>query len=159
MTASCYALPFAAASFDCVFSHALLEHLSNPSKALSEFHRILKPGGTVGICSPDWGGFIFSPPSTELSDAIEAYTRLQTKNGGDVFVGRKLGVYLTSAGFHSVKMQSRYECYSSLDLIGEYLALQLKQKGHDKYAKALLAWSKSQGGLFAQTWVAAIGRK
>jgi SAM-dependent methyltransferase len=159
MTASGYALPFEAASFDCIFSHALFEHLSNPGKALSEFHRVLKPGGTVGVCSPDWGGFILSPPSAELSEAIEAYTGLQTKNGGDVHVGRKLGIYLTSAGFHSVQMRARYECYSSLDLIGEYLALQLKQQGHDKHANALSAWSQSQGGLFAQTWIAAIGRK
>jgi ubiquinone/menaquinone biosynthesis C-methylase UbiE len=159
IAASCYSLPFEDAAFDCVFSHALLEHLSDSKKALMEFHRVLKPGGVIGICSPDWGGFILSPPSTELSEAIEAYTKLQTKNGGDVFVGRKFGIYMASAGFVSVQMQARYECYPSLNFIGEYLAVQLRQKGDDKHADTLLAWSKSQNGLFAQTWVSAIGRK
>jgi SAM-dependent methyltransferase len=159
IVSDCYSLPFEDAAFDCVFSHALLEHLSDPKKALSEFYRVLKPGGMIGICSPDWGGFILSPPSKELSEAIETYTGIQTKNGGDVFVGRKFGDYLTSVGFVSVQMHARYECYPSLKFIGEYLSLQLKQKGHDKPADTLLAWSKRQDGLFAQTWVTATGRK
>src|SRR5437868_5149484 len=39
--ASCYELPFADGSFDAVFSHALLEHLSEPKRALAVFHRVL----------------------------------------------------------------------------------------------------------------------
>jgi ubiquinone/menaquinone biosynthesis C-methylase UbiE len=91
LTGSCYSLPFDASSFDCVFSHALFEHLSEPCRALAEFHRVLKPNGLVGVCSPDWGAFVVAPPSKALSIAIEAYTNLQAKNGGDVNVGRKLG--------------------------------------------------------------------
>jgi hypothetical protein len=44
---------------------------------------VLKPGGVIGVCSPDWGGFVLAPPSARLSEAIEAYTSLQTRNGGD----------------------------------------------------------------------------
>jgi SAM-dependent methyltransferase len=159
IVASCYKLPFADASFDCIFSHALFEHLVEPQKALSEFHRVLKPGGFVGICSPDWGGFIFSPSSTELTAAIEAYKELQTRNGGDVLAGRKLGFYLASSKFVSIQMQARYECYPSLNLIGEYLALQLEQKGEHKHAQTLRVWSRNEGGLFAQAWISAIGQK
>jgi ubiquinone/menaquinone biosynthesis C-methylase UbiE len=38
-TANCYALPFDSNVFDRVFSHALMEHLSDPTRALKEFHR------------------------------------------------------------------------------------------------------------------------
>jgi SAM-dependent methyltransferase len=157
--ADCYDLPFESNAFDCIFSNALLEHLSDPVRALKELHRTLKPGGVIGVCGPDWGGFLLSPPSAELTRAVEAYTRLQTQNGGDVHVGRKLGVHLAAAGFEGTQMSARYECYSERELIGEYLALQLAQQGDARSAEILRDWSRSQGGMFAQAWVSALARK
>lgn len=159
LAASCYDLPFEDGAFDGVFSHALLEHLSKPKKALAEFHRVLRPGGYVGICSPDWGGFIPAPHSSALTGAIETYVALQSKNGGDVMAGRKLGAYLFESGFHSMQMEARYECYPSLAFIGEYLALQLEQAGFEQEAETLKVWSRSNGGLFAQAWASAVGKK
>jgi len=159
VAASCYSLPFEDASFDCVFSHALLEHLVDPQRALKEFYRVLKRGGRIGICSPDWGGFVLAPDSTALTEAREAYMTLQRRNGGDVTVGRKLGAYLSEAGFSSIRMTARYECYESLDFIGEYLALQLEKAGGVREAETLRTWSHSSGGLFAQAWIAAVGQK
>lgn len=40
-----HAIPFVDASFDCVFSYAVLEHLHNPFVAIHEIARVLKPGG------------------------------------------------------------------------------------------------------------------
>ena len=157
--ADCYALPFESDSFDRVFSHALLEHLSDPVRALKAMYRTLKPGGAIGICSPDWGGFILSPPSLELSRAVEAYTSIQSDNGGDVYVGRKLGLHLAAAGFQNVRMTARYECYPSLDFIGNYLALQLERQGDARSADSLRSWSLKEGGMFAQAWVSAVAYK
>jgi SAM-dependent methyltransferase len=157
--ADCYVLPFENDSFDRIFSHALLEHLSDPVRALKAMYRTLKPGGVIGICSPDWGGFILSPPSLELSRAVEAYTALQSKNGGDVHVGRKLGHHLAAAGFQNVQMSARYECYPSLTFIGEYLALQLERQGDARSAETWRNWSTKEGGMFAQAWVSALACK
>src|SRR5919202_567563 len=48
-TAACDAaeLPFDDESFDLVLGHAVLHHLPDLARAFGEFHRVLKPGGTV----------------------------------------------------------------------------------------------------------------
>jgi ubiquinone/menaquinone biosynthesis C-methylase UbiE len=43
-------LPFDDASFDLVFGHAVLHHVPDLGRAFSEFHRVLRPGGTVAFC-------------------------------------------------------------------------------------------------------------
>lgn len=157
--ASCYALPFADASFDRVFCHALMEHLSEPGKAVRELFRVLKPGGYAGLCSPDWDGLLLAPASEQLTAAAAAYATLQQSNKGDLRIGHKLGRYLSDAGFREVQMTARYECYESLAFIGEYLAVQLAQNGQPAHARTFMEWSVSPGGLFAQAWVAAVGKK
>lgn len=157
-TADCYALPFDNQSFDRVFCHALMEHLADPVRVLKEFHRVLKPGGIVGVCSPDWNGLLVAPSSSPLIEATEIYADLQSRNGGDLRVGTKLGEYLAEAGFQKIQMSARYECYPSLAFIGEYLALQLEREGETAAADTIRAWSQTEGGLFAQAWVAAIAQ-
>jgi ubiquinone/menaquinone biosynthesis C-methylase UbiE len=43
------ALPFPDASFDLVLGHAVLHHLPGLDRALSEFHRVLAPGGRLAF--------------------------------------------------------------------------------------------------------------
>ena len=156
---SCYEFPFEDESFDRVFSHALMEHLRDPVAALKEACRVLRPNGVIGICSPDADGWLLSPPSKELDSAVNAYADLQASNGGDLRIGKQFGVILKKAGFADIHLSARYECYPSLQFIGEYLALQLEQKGMLQEAKTFRDWSGSDGGMFAQAWVAAIGIK
>lgn len=157
--ASCYELPFEDETFDRVFCHALMEHLARPVDMLSEAFRVLKPEGTIGICSPDADGWLLSPPSRKLKDAIDAYISLQEANGGNLRVGKHFGDLLEQAGFGEIEISARYECYPSLVFIGEYLALQLADKDMHDHAQILRKWSESQNGMFAQAWVAAVGRK
>lgn len=156
---SCYALPFKDDSFDGIFCHALMEHLASPQSVLAEFFRVLKPGGTVGVCSPDWDGLLLAPASQELTEAADAYARLQEANGGDLRIGHKLGAYLSEAGFQDIHMHARYECYPSLTFIAQYLALQLECSGQNTHAETFRSWSQHEGGMFAQAWVSAVGKK
>ena len=43
-------LPFADASFDLVFGHAVLHHIPDLEQAFAEFHRVLRAGGTIVFC-------------------------------------------------------------------------------------------------------------
>jgi SAM-dependent methyltransferase len=41
-----------AARYDTVVCHQVLEHVRQPSRAVAEFHRVLKPGGTIVLSVP-----------------------------------------------------------------------------------------------------------
>jgi hypothetical protein len=45
--------PVAGESEDFIVASHVLEHLANPLRAISEFHRVLRPGGTLLILLPD----------------------------------------------------------------------------------------------------------
>lgn len=111
--ANIYELPFPDASFDAVFSHALFEHLTDKPKALSEIHRVLKPGGIVGLRSPDYGMKITEPADDAIGQYWTLFTRLQDELGGDSQVGRKLCALLSQAGFVRVEGSASLETYGS----------------------------------------------
>jgi SAM-dependent methyltransferase len=46
------AIPFEDASFDVLISHHMLEHIPDDTKALSEFARVLRPGGVALLAVP-----------------------------------------------------------------------------------------------------------
>ena len=151
--ASVYSLPFPEAHFDAVFSHALVEHLAEPIKALAEVNRVLKPGGCVGLRSPDWGGFVLHPWSEKLARAMAEYQAVQQANGGDVFAGRKL-----AGGWDGtvsrIQSSAAYEIYPSAALIADYLALQLDAKGRSDAAGILRASAKEPDAMFLKRGLA-----
>ncbi len=156
---STYELPFPEASFDAVFSNALLEHLREPSRALREFRRVLRAGGRVGISGPDWDAFLYSPPWEKITAAIRAYTEIQNRNGGDTQLGRKLVELLIDTGFVEVQARARYENYETLETISEVIASELDSSGETALAAAMREWATLPYGMFAQAWVSCVGQR
>jgi ubiquinone/menaquinone biosynthesis C-methylase UbiE len=158
-TADVYDLPWADGTFDLVFSHALFEHLSQPERALAELGRVLKPGGLIGLCSPDWRAFRFQPQTLELKMAIEACRRLQEDNGGNTAGGGLLEDWLKNAGFQVLSKLQRNEVHADTQRIAAHLASQLEEAGHGKEARDLRAWAGEPRALFSQAWISVVAVK
>jgi len=169
-----YQLPFEEDLFDGAFSHAVLEHLQEPLKALQQFLRVLKPDGVLGVRTPDWGGFLIAPSNPELNQAIEYYKLLQQRNGGNPYVGRQLRALLREAGFTGIKVSASYECYENLSSIADYLAIRIESsqsvdqavergwtnpQSLESMSRALKQWSQHPDAIFAQAWCEAVGYK
>jgi SAM-dependent methyltransferase len=76
-------LPFSDASFDLVLGHAVLHHLPSLNRALSEFHRVLRPGGTLAFMGEPsrYGDRLAALPKFLGSLAAPAWRALLGVNG------------------------------------------------------------------------------
>jgi SAM-dependent methyltransferase len=72
------ALPFPDGSFDLVLGHAVLHHLPNLSRAFSEFHRVLTPGGRIVFAGEPsrFGDRLAAVPKRGASRLAPAWRRL-----------------------------------------------------------------------------------
>ena len=97
-----YALDFDDASFDIVHAHQMLQHLSDPSRALAELGRVCRPGGLVAARDGDYGGFTWFPADPWLDAWRDLYGRVARHNGGQPDGGRYLVSWARTAGFTDV---------------------------------------------------------
>jgi len=52
-------LPFGESEFDLIWCSEVIEHLDNPALAIAEFKRVLKPGGSLVMTTPNQKFWIF----------------------------------------------------------------------------------------------------
>jgi ubiquinone/menaquinone biosynthesis C-methylase UbiE len=153
--ASIYELPFEDQFFDAAFSHALLEHVSDPVAALKEMRRVLKPGGLIGLRVGDMGGLLVDAASDGPAQAFSAYLANKREDSGNPNAGRKLGRLLRNAGFTVQKMTASYEVITEAILkLGSSLTEQfatagsfcsLQDKASDSSLFVALAWCEATG--------------
>ncbi|MCP1380850.1 class I SAM-dependent methyltransferase [Runella salmonicolor] len=91
-------IPFEANTFDVAFCNHVMEHVDNDIKAMSELHRVLKPGGWAIIQSPqDWSrAETFEDPT--ITDPKEREKHYWQDDHLRLF-GRDYGKRLEKAGF------------------------------------------------------------
>jgi SAM-dependent methyltransferase len=105
-------LPFAGNSVDVVICRWVVEHLRKPELALREFHRVLKPSGSLALFTPNllhyygaaasltphWFHVWFNRRARgfEETDIFPTYYRANTR--------RRLHLLLTSAGFRRLEL-------------------------------------------------------
>jgi ubiquinone/menaquinone biosynthesis C-methylase UbiE len=119
-------LPFEDRSFDLVFGHAVLHHLPDLTAALTEFRRVLRPGGTLAFCGepsrygdllaavPKHGAQLVAPvwrlllqASARRWDAAERLDGHELELEVDVhaFAPGALAAMLRDAGFAKVRIR------------------------------------------------------
>jgi 2-polyprenyl-3-methyl-5-hydroxy-6-metoxy-1,4-benzoquinol methylase len=106
---SLLALPFAEATFDVVVSSEVIEHVSDPPRAISELARVLAPGGLLALTTPNW----FWKVPVQLATAM----RLRPFRGLENLLGwrelerlvRQAGLVLQAhRGIHLLPFQFRF---------------------------------------------------
>lgn len=128
-------LPFDDGGFDVVFSHALLEHVADPSRCCAS-----------------------SPACSRPADCWPSPAPTGAPGGGDPRVGRALSAHALAAGFTLRSVTARYECYADRGRIAGYLAEQLDGAGADAEAAGLRSWAPTSA-LFAQAWVSVLAER
>jgi len=93
-----YEIPFPDASFDAVFAYTVLEHVREPRRAMREMRRLLKPGGVVGICDPDYEAQLLAPITPGMRE-LDGLMRRFSEEKASPYYARHQRQYLLEAGF------------------------------------------------------------
>ena len=114
--ASILDMPYPDECFDHVFVCFVLEHIPNPSQALAEINRILKPGGSITLIEGDHGS-CFWYPETEASLQVWNAMILAQKNlSHDPLIGRRIFPLLSQADFDVRDVSPRWVYTDANDL-------------------------------------------
>ena len=175
--ADIYNLPYDNEYFDCVFICFVLEHLSDPVKALSELKRVLKKSGLVMIIEGDHGSTFFHPDSKLAHLAIDCQIKIQKQNGGNSNIGRELFPLLNAIKLHNVSVSPRmvYVDASKPDLVQGFIkdtftamiegvgdkAIQTDLIGEEDFKKGIndLYRTMEADGVFCYTFFKGLGIK
>ena len=176
-TASVYELPFPDASFDVVFAHQVLQHLREPSAAMREMLRVLRPGGLIGVRDVDWGTVAYWPSNPWIDLFLEVHVKTWSQNGGDPRMGRKLRELFNFSNVQGVRISASQWCYASPEETREWgdsyadrlltspMGARAVERGNaspaelEAMAAALRAWARRADAFWAFIHVAALGRK
>ncbi|KAH7912880.1 UbiE family methyltransferase [Hygrophoropsis aurantiaca] len=104
-------------TFDVVHCHQVLQHISDPIKALSEMRRVAKPGGIVAARESDYDGFTWYPEVEGMKEWQRLYYSVAKKNGGEPNAGRFLLAWARAAGFDrsQITASAGTWCYSTAE--------------------------------------------
>lgn len=171
------ALPFADERFDAAHAHALFQHLADPLAAMTELHRVLRPGGILAVADWDRTLTILHPAPPLLMRALSWLDVLREQDGGDPRAGRKLAELMARAGFARARMTVVAEGLATARTArdtGEYWASTFEQEptrvrlidaglttkdALTAVPAAWRAWGQEPGALMITHWFCAVAWK
>jgi len=99
-------------SFDVIYVHQVLQHLTEPVAALVELRRVLRPDGVLAARDGDFGSFTWAPADPVLDRWMELYMAITARNGHNALIGRDLLATARRAGFADVTVSSSTWTYA-----------------------------------------------
>lgn len=138
--ADVYELPLPDESIDAVFFHANLAHLNDPLKALREAHRVLKPGGVIGVREREGSADIRTGPFAEAihQQRRNAFTG-DNRFGKDPHVGLHLSALELEAGFGRVEQTASYVCFSTPERVRYDADLLIKRFSQPEFVDRVIS--------------------
>jgi SAM-dependent methyltransferase len=98
------ALPFRDDTFGACRIDRVLQHISDPARAVEELARVLSPGGVLVAFDNDWDTFFIDLDDMETAGRIKRSWRDSFASGR---VGRDLGRIFDSAGLTGISVEPR----------------------------------------------------
>jgi ubiquinone/menaquinone biosynthesis C-methylase UbiE len=173
-----YGLDLPDGAFDACLAHSMLETLERPVDGLREIHRVLKPGGVIGVASVEYGGLILAGPDAELLRRFYAIRlEIWELEAIEPYRGRALRGLLHRAGFERVESSTMYLSYGTAEGVrsfGQGRAEDCQEEwyvehalGHglataaelDAMEHAWKVWSEAPDAFAAFAWGRALGWK
>ncbi len=114
-TGDVYALGYPDDTFCVVHAHQVLQHLTDPVRALREMRRVCKPGGLIAARDGDYGTFTWYPDAPVLDDWLDLYHRVARGNGGEPDAGRRLHAWARQSGLTDVTASSSTWTFATPD--------------------------------------------
>jgi SAM-dependent methyltransferase len=111
MTGDVCSIDLTGDSMDGVWCERVLQHLTDPGRAIGEFVRITRPGGRVCLIDTDWDSMAFDGPHPGLAAAVVQHTSRHFSRG-QRDMGRTLRRRLVAAGLSDVRA-APVTCYFS----------------------------------------------
>ena len=91
-------------SFDVVYANQLLQHLTDPVRAIREMRRVLRPGGLLAVRDGDYATMSPSPKFPEFEDWNRLYHQTAYHNGAEPDAGRAVPGWVRAAGFPEIEL-------------------------------------------------------
>ena len=108
-----YGLDAADDSVDVVHAHQVLQHLTDPVAALTEWRRVVRPDGVVACRDSDYAAFAWAPTDPLLDRWNELYHDVTRRNEAEADAGRHLLGWARAAGFTEVEATSSTWTFAS----------------------------------------------
>ncbi|MFI6766054.1 methyltransferase domain-containing protein [Streptomyces sp. NPDC050355] len=99
--------PLPDAGFDLALARLVLQHIAEPTRALTELGRLLRPGGRLVVADADdalWGSI--HPGIPGLAGVMELRRQHQSQRGGNRYVGRAVPAMMRAAGFTDITVEA-----------------------------------------------------